>query len=199
VGALGQMVRASGSGPEPDARTEVALPPLEEYHRVGAARTLSWGSLSRDIISLLWKTRTPWGAYGLAETLGKKGSKKHPNSVYRSMRNLEAARLVIPIVSWSRYIIVPDPGVSCWGVILCSECRSFAVVAMPDEGQYLWSVARGVGFRPTRSVIECISKCQACSTGEGRQGRQRTGRERPARVPPAESGHPPLGVAPTVP
>lgn len=159
-------MRASDSGAEPDARTSDPLPSLEDYHRIGEARNLSWSGLGRQILALLWKTRSPWGAYGIAESLGRHGPKKHPNSVYRSMRKLEAARLVIPIVSWSRYVISPDPGVGAWGVILCSRCRNFAVIPMRDESESLWSLARGLNFRPEQAAIECIGRCGACSTGK---------------------------------
>ena len=159
------MVRGAESSPPPEPCTDRASPPLDEYRRIGEGRRVSWNSLREQILALLWRTRTPWGAYGIAHQLSSERDKKHPNSVYRSMRILESARLVIPIVSWSRYVISPDPGIGSWGVILCSKCRSFAVVPMEDERRWLWSVARGFNFRADRAAIECHGKCQACSVG----------------------------------
>jgi Fur family zinc uptake transcriptional regulator len=156
-------VRAGSQEGEAEARASGSLPPLDEYHRLGEARRVSWTRTRSKILSLLWKTGKPLGAYGIAERLSLADVKMHPNSVYRSIKILEAARLVIPIVSWSRYVISPDPVIASWGVILCSRCRNFAVVAMADEGQWLWSVARGVGFRPESAVIECIAVCAPCS------------------------------------
>jgi Fur family zinc uptake transcriptional regulator len=162
---MAREVRAGGHRGEPEACASGPLPPLDEYHRLGGGRKVSWTSHRAKILSLLWRTRKPWGAYGIAERLSRGEGKMHPNSVYRSIRILEAARLVIPVVSWSRYVISPDPGIGSWGVILCSRCRNFAVVPMADEGQWLWSVARGVGFRPRSATIECIATCSSCSHG----------------------------------
>ena len=156
-------VRAGDEEGGPEARASGPLPPLDDYHRLGEARKVSWTLHRTKILSLLWKSRKPWGAYGIAERLSRGDFKMHPNSVYRSMRILEGARLVIPVVSWSRYLISPDPGIGSWGVILCSRCRNFAVVPMADEGQWLWSVARGVGFRFRSATIECIATCVSCS------------------------------------
>ncbi len=155
------------SAEEPGACAVQPLPPLDEYLRVGDTRDVLWSALRTQILSLLWKSRKPWGAYGIAERLSRGGSKKHPNSVYRAIRNLETARLVIPIITWSRYVISPDPGIASWGVILCSRCRNFSVVPMPDEGRWLWSIARGVGFRPKWAAMECIATCEACSIANG--------------------------------
>jgi hypothetical protein len=38
-------------------------------------------------------------------------------------------------------------------------------VPMADVGQWLWSVTRGVGFRPRSATIECIATCASCSQG----------------------------------
>lgn len=141
------------------------LPPLRDYHQAEAASrgSLSW--LRRRVLELLWRSRKPWGVYDIANRISEEGRKTHPNSVYRSIKSLAAAGLIIPIVSRSRYIISPDPEAGCWAVMLCSRCSNFSVVPMAAEGQELWSVARGFGFRPDRANIECIGLCRACATG----------------------------------
>jgi Fur family zinc uptake transcriptional regulator len=158
-------VRAGSQEGEPEARASGSLPPIEDYYRLGKDRRVSWTGTRSEILLLLWKTRKPLGAYGIAERLSRTDQKTHPNSVYRSIKSLEAARLVIPIISWSRYLISPDPSSGSWGIILCSRCRNFAVVAMDDEEQWLWSVARGMGFQPRSATIECIATCASCSHG----------------------------------
>ncbi|CAA9532726.1 MAG: hypothetical protein AVDCRST_MAG23-1178 [uncultured Sphingosinicella sp.] len=165
MGALGQTTRAPDTY-QPNTCSDGAVLPLEAYHEAGTARQVPWSALLRHVLALLWKSRLPWGAYAITEALGRSGTKCHPNSIYRSLKTLQSARLVIPIVSWSRYIISPDPGIHSWGVILCSRCRNYAVVPLEDDGRLLWSVARGLSFRPEQSAIECHGKCTSCAAQE---------------------------------
>lgn len=155
------MARASGEEDEPDTRAGSLLP-LDEYHRIGGSRNVRWSPLRADVLALLWKSREPWGAYGIAERLSRAGERVHPNSIYRCLKRLEAAGLVIPVVTWNRYVISPDPRASGWGVILCATCRKCEVVAMPEEHRRLRRAARSAAFRPTWATIEYVAKCSSC-------------------------------------
>ena len=148
-----------------DIPAEQTRVPLEAYLRAVELRKVPWSALRGAILSLLWLSGTPWGPYDIAGALSREGAKAHPNSVYRALRSLDAAGLVIPILSWNRYLISPDPEGGSWCVTLCTECRRFAVTAMDDARELLRAIARAHGFRPERTTIECLAKCEACSGG----------------------------------
>ena len=139
-----------------------ARPPLDAYYRAFEARKVPPSALRREILSFLWHDGGAWGPYEIAARLSRDGARAHPNSVYRAIRSLEAARLVIPIVSWSRFLLSPDPDVAAWCAILCATCRRFAVTPMDEEGEALRLLAAAHGFRPEQLVIECSGRCPAC-------------------------------------
>lgn len=156
------MVRASSPSPRPDARTYSSLPSLEEFDRTANLRKLRWSPLRKQILALLWTTCRAWGVYGIAERLSAGGSLNHPISVHRAVKSLERAKLILPIVTWSRFVISPDPNVESWAIILCSTCKRFSVVAVPEEGRTLRTLARSQDFRPERAVVECLATCGDC-------------------------------------
>lgn len=139
--------------------------PLEAYQRAVQQRKVPWSPLRGEILSLLWRSGAAWGPYDIARALSREGARAHPNSVYRALRSLDAAGLVVPILTWNRYLLSPDPEIGSWCVILCSECRRFAVTAMDDAVERLRTLARARGFRPERATIECLARCEACCGG----------------------------------
>lgn len=163
----------------PGARAADRPPPFDEFLEIGRSRSLSWTAVRMRVLELLWTTRSPWGPYNIAQHLSRDGSKMYPNSVYRALRDLDAACLIVPIVTWNRYVISPDPGIRSWAVLLCSGCGIYATVAMPDGAQELWAIARKRGFRPTRAAIECVAACAACASTP------RSDRAEPQRHPAA--------------
>lgn len=151
-----------GAGPAGQGRA-----PLDAYYRAVEQRKVPWSALRGEILSLLWHSGTPWGPYEIAARLSRDGARGHPNSVYRALRSLETAGLVIPIVSWSRHLLSPDPAIGCWCVILCPDCRRFAVTPMAEQGAQLRTLAAGHRFRPEQIVIECTGRCRTCGGGAG--------------------------------
>lgn len=161
------MVRASSPSPPPDARTPRLLPPIEEFERLGKARKVRWSPMRKRVLSFLWSSGEAWGVYGIAEGLSAGATKFHPPSVHRAVKCLVGAQLIIPIVSWSRFVISPDPAIVSWAMMICPGCRDFKIVPMVAEGERLTSLARDHGFRPERTTMECIATCRACPSGGG--------------------------------
>jgi Fur family transcriptional regulator, zinc uptake regulator len=144
------------------ASIEHGRPPLDAYYRAFDAREVPPSMLRREILSFLWHSGAPWGVYELAARMSRDGVRTHPNSVYRSIRVLAAAGLVIPIFSWNRYLLSPDPEIRSWCLILCSWCGRVSAVAMEDEADRITSLARERGFRPERVALECKGMCPDC-------------------------------------
>lgn len=136
------------------------LAPYADYLRCGTARGIRWTMLREEVLALLWADPRPWNAYQIAGALGSGGPR--PNSVYRALKPLEEAGLILPIVSRNRHIVSPDPWARDWGVMLCASCGRAVAVRMPGQQARLRELCAARGFRPARTYVECVGRCEGC-------------------------------------
>ena len=79
--------------------------PLELYVSRGTQAGVHWTTIRKAVLHLLWGAGMPLGAYETAERLSTPGCRVHPTSVYRGLHCLVNAKLVLPIVSWKKFLI----------------------------------------------------------------------------------------------
>jgi Fur family zinc uptake transcriptional regulator len=142
--------------------------PFETYVSHGTAAGIRWTGRREDVLRLIWSVEQPLGAYEVAERLGGHGaSVVHPTSVYRCLRCLEAAGLVLPVVTWKKHVLSPDPQVRCWGLLLCRHCRSCMPVDLTAGRERLDRRLSARGFAPRTYSAESVGACLACSENGG--------------------------------
>ncbi len=136
--------------------------PIEVYLAHGMNAGLRWTQLRERLLRLIWEAETPLGAYEAAERLGEAGRPAHPTSVYRWLQCFEQAGLVLPIVTWNRYLLSPNPGVKLWGLLLCRSCRSCSLVDLTAEHEALERKLEERAFTSRLSCVECEGRCRLC-------------------------------------
>lgn len=143
---------------EPDLRL-----PLDVYVSQGREAGIRWTELRLAVLRLFRDSAAPLGAYEAAARLTAQGTAIMPTSMYRCLRALDDAGLVVPIVTWRRFLLSPDPAVPLWGALLCAGCRSCTLV---DLGHLHAEACRRVGapgFRPRSWSVEAVGCCRACA------------------------------------
>jgi Fe2+ or Zn2+ uptake regulation protein len=91
------------------------------------------------------------------------GRRVHPTSVYRSLRCLVEAGLILPVVTWKKFLIAPDPGGGLWALLLCRACRSCTPVAFSDECPELSQRLSRRGFVRRTCSAEAEGLCRGCT------------------------------------
>lgn len=136
--------------------------PVEDYLAEGARRGVIWTALRSEVLHLIWSLDRPVGAYDAAARLSGGDVRVHPTSVYRCLHCLRDAGLVIPVVSWNRYLLTPDPAVTLWGLLLCGSCGACRPVDLSGELGALEGRVKAQGHAPSTYTIECRGRCRRC-------------------------------------
>lgn len=157
-------MRAPATGPPSGARTPSPDYPFEAYCIVAEERGLDLTPLRLEVLSALWRSNEPMGAYDIVRELARAGFLKgYPNSVYRTLDTLIEAGLVVSIVSWKRFIISPDPSQLLWAINLCDRCGSRGCLPMQKVSDQIVYTAARERFQVDRIHIECIGICRDCA------------------------------------
>lgn len=143
------------------------LPPLEAYGS-GSGRPLDWTPLRKEVLELLWSERRPLGAYAISRALREAGGKGQAVSVYRVLRWLEDAGLVVHIASLKRYLIAPRPLPTDWLVLVCRACNWVNPLPSPSLGAVVRTRSLSRKFRPRHVALECLGLCPDCSAAAAR-------------------------------
>jgi Fur family zinc uptake transcriptional regulator len=169
------MGKTTQTSPAGEQRLLNRLPPFETYLIAGQARGVSWTSLRRQVLELLWRDGKSWGAYSLADELRKSGGTIYPNSLYRILNLLEATGLIVTIASNRRVQIIPDPEQRDWAVLQCSGCDSSQLIPFTQPAEVVRAAANRHGHAIDQLVIECLGRCGSCASprrGAGRPARR---------------------------
>ncbi len=146
-------------------RRSVRRLPLELYLQHGARSGIRWTELKEYVLRLIWALEKPFGPYEVAALATAAGRRMHAVTVYRCLACFEEAGLVVPIVTWKRYFLSPDPVVDWWGVLLCRSCGSSLPFPMVQQREALGRALENRGFAPRRYAAECQGRCAACKEG----------------------------------
>lgn len=136
--------------------------PLDLYLQHGARAGIAWTELKLYVLRLIWALEKPFGAYEVAARATRGGRRMHAGTVYRCLGCFQDAGLVVPIVTWKRYLLSPDPAVDWWGLLLCRGCGACSPFPLVDEREALDRALGIRGFAPRRYAAECEGRCNAC-------------------------------------
>lgn len=142
--------------------------PFDAYLAHGTAAGLHWTSRREDVLRCFWEAELPLGAYELADQLGG-GERVHPPTVYRCLRSLEEAGLVLPILALKKHVLSPDPGIRSWGLLVCRGCRACKPIDLTPERDNLDHRLRACGYEPRTCWAEAHGHCGGCQEPEERR------------------------------
>ena len=129
------------------ARDEVRLTPMRE-----------------KVLSLLWQSHRPLGAYDIIDKLSESSDKRVlPPTVYRSLDFLLARGLIHRLATLNAYIGCPFPGSVHSNVFMvCRSCESVAECSVDTLNKVVVATAARAGFEIEAQTIEVSGLCPAC-------------------------------------
>lgn len=156
------MPRPSAGG-SPGCRPAVSdRPPIDSYVAAGRARGFALRSLAMRLLEVLRSSDKPQRAYDLLAQASPADRLLSPTSVYRQLRRLSDAGLIIPVATQSSFVISPDPNVRQWLVLVCARCGRPQLV----DGSFMTAGidcrARLARFTVRRVHLECTALCAGC-------------------------------------
>ena len=135
--------------------------------RLCRERGLRFTALRRRVLTLVWDSHKPIGAYDILDKLGGEGKAAAPPTVYRALDFLIEAGLVHRLDSLNAFIGCPDPARSHAGqFLICRGCRTVVELDDPDIDAVVAKKAERLGFTETHQMLEVQGLCALCSRGD---------------------------------
>lgn len=132
--------------------------------RLCRERGLRFTALRRRVLTLVWDSHKPIGAYDILDKLGGEGKAAAPPTVYRALDFLIEAGLVHRLDSLNAFIGCPDPARSHAGqFLICRGCRTVVELDDPDIDDVVAKKAERLGFTETHQMLEVQGLCARCS------------------------------------
>ena len=157
-------------------RTQDPLPPaghdhdscvsaaIETAERLCRDRGLRFTSLRRRVLTLVWDSHKPIGAYDILDKLGSEGKAAAPPTVYRALDFLIEAGLVHRLDSLNAFIGCPDPARSHAGqFLICRRCRTVLEIDDPGIDAVVANKAEELGFTSVHQMLEVQGLCANCA------------------------------------
>ena len=130
-------------------------------------RGLRFTALRQRVLTLVWDSHKPVGAYDILEKLSEEGKRAAPPTVYRALDFLIDAGLVHRLDSLNAYIGCTDPARSHTGqFLICRRCRTVAELDDPDIDELVGDKAARLGFTAVHQMLEIQGVCSNCNAGD---------------------------------
>lgn len=126
-------------------------------------RGLRLTAIRRRVLTLVWESHQPAGAYDILERLREEGRNAAPPTVYRALEFLIEAGLVHRLDSLNAFVGCPDPDRSHTGqFLICRECRTVAELDDTDISRLVAVKAKELGFTAVHQMLEIQGLCAQC-------------------------------------
>ena len=126
-------------------------------------RGLRFTALRQRVLTLVWDSHKPVGAYDILERLSAEGRRAAPPTVYRALDFLIEAGLVHRLDSLNAFIGCPDPARSHSGqFLICRRCRTVAELDDPEIDELVGAKAATFGFSAVHQMLEIQGVCRNC-------------------------------------
>lgn len=128
-----------------------------------ATRGARMTELRRRVLSLIWESHAPVGAYAIMDMLKREGRNAMPPTVYRALDFLQEQGLVHRIASLNAFIGCSRPA-DAHGAqyLICRRCGTVAEIASGAIGGAIAASARELGFDMTGQTVEIAGICRDC-------------------------------------
>lgn len=141
---------------------------LSLAERLCAERGARFTPLRREVLSLIWSSHKPVGAYDILAMMNEEGTgNAAPMTVYRAIDFLMENGLVHRIASRNAYVGCAHPKARHSGqFLICRECGRVAEIEEAAIADALSEGAARAGFDVTTPVVEVEGDCQDCRGGK---------------------------------
>lgn len=120
--------------------------------------------LREQVLSIVWRSHRPIGAYEVLDQLAKNHKSARPPTVYRALDFLIAHGLIHKIESLNAYLGCADAGPHHDGhFLLCRKCGQAEELADRRLDNAIGRIAQNARFQPDRRVVELTGLCAACA------------------------------------
>lgn len=138
---------------------------LEQAKVSCAGKGLKLTALRKEVLTIVWQTHKPVGAYDVLEELRTRGHKPSPPTAYRALDFLVDAKLIHRLESLNAYIGCPAPDEGHQGqFLICTQCKSVAEIEDLRIIKAIDATAASTGFNANRQTIEITGLCGDCES-----------------------------------
>jgi len=137
-------------------------------HRICKAKKVRLTPLREQVLTLIWQSHKPLGAYALMEMLAAHSTRRvAPPTVYRALDFLREQGLIHRINSLNAFVGCSEPDIKHQNYFLiCHSCG----VAAECNGEGLEQAVQGVaevsGFQIKELSVEIVGICPNCQETE---------------------------------
>jgi Fur family zinc uptake transcriptional regulator len=138
---------------------------LAEAEALCRARGVRLTPIRRDVLSVLYGTHRPLGAYDIADALGEKGHRRlAPITVYRALEFLMAEGLAHRLASRNAFVACPHRHgpQDLVAFLICDACGGVDEMSSAPLGRALSSLLKEERFEPHLQVLEISGRCSHC-------------------------------------
>ncbi len=152
--------------PEPGHNhARCAAEALHKAEAVCAARKTRLTEIRRDVLSLVWQSHVPVGAYDILARLNAGGGKIAPMAVYRALEFLIEHDLVHRLASLNAYIGCAHMGEKAHAAqfLICRACGTAAELDSAPLKRALTQAVTERGFAIDSQIVEISGICPHCT------------------------------------
>lgn len=119
--------------------------------------------LREQVLSLVWQSHRPLGAYDILDSLNAGGRKAAPPTVYRTLDFLQQMGLVHRIASLNAFVGCNQPDHRHTGCFLiCDQCHNVLEIKATRIHEAIEAESNEQGFRQRGAVVEVNGLCPGC-------------------------------------
>jgi Fur family zinc uptake transcriptional regulator len=159
-------IHAGGGGCD-HATHRAALAPQALQRAADLCRTrgVRMTPIRHDVLSALYTTHRPLGAYDIAEIMGREAQKRvAPITIYRALEFLLEQGFIHKLETRNAFIACPHahaPG-ELVVFLICEQCGGVDEAISPAFSGALAKVLGEAGFKPRAGVVEIAGTCAHC-------------------------------------
>ena len=128
-----------------------------------AERGIRFTKIRRRVLSLIWETHEPIGAYAILDALKSEYPRAAPPTVYRALDFLSEIGLIHRIESMNAFVGCTHPTESHTGqFLICRQCSAAVELDDPNIDAALRRSAEKMGFVAQRQMVEITGLCPEC-------------------------------------
>ncbi len=140
---------------------------MDDAHRICQQAGARMTRLREQVLSLVWASHRPLGAYDILDSLNADGRKAAPPTVYRTLDFLQRMGLVHRIASLNAFVGCTQPDHHHAGCFLiCQNCHNVLELPSPAIREVIAEEAGRQGFQTRETVVEVTGLCPGCSATE---------------------------------
>ena len=136
---------------------------MADAHRICQESGARMTRLREQVLSLVWQSHRPLGAYDILDSLNAEGRKAAPPTVYRTLDFLQQMGLVHRIASLNAFVGCNQPDHRHTGCFLiCNQCHNVLEIEARSIHDAIQAESRDQGFHHAGAVVEVNGVCPAC-------------------------------------